>query len=327
MGGKIMAELLKEAAEGWRELISDGKYMVFYMAALMYLWYRRLQLVKKRGEHDSRAEMSWQLAVYAAFILAVAAIPPAGMALRIYQTRFYDYTWVLAYIPMTLIIAFGTVEAYMDCYKSFSDRRPWKAAGLAAVFLAVFLLCGNLQTEATGDDGAYERTSHLLKFLEERQKSGNADGICLWAPADLMTYARMQNGEITLLYGRNMWDEALNAYSYDSYSPEIEASYRWMEDCSDYLLGAALQDIQETEGGTAGETAEETTFRETADQCIKTALSSGVNCMILPEGTEREGTEAGGTEAVFQYVTAVMEKAGCDVIKEQAYGYNIFWIH
>lgn len=52
----------------------------------------------------------------------------------------------------------------------------------------------------------------------------------LWAPRQIMEMARSLDGSIALVYGRNMWDQALSAYSYDTYGPEQKALYQWMSE-------------------------------------------------------------------------------------------------
>lgn len=316
--------LLRDAAEGWRELIRDEKYMALLLAALMYLWFKRFRDIKSRRTRDKmeRDSAPFRLLFYATFILALVVAPPLGMFLRAYQTRFYDYTWVLAYIPMTLMIAYGATEAYVDCLKSGLGQSAWKAAVLAALMLAVFLLCGNLGT-GDGDAspvlpeetvmGGADETAGILELLQENE---NADEICLWAPAGFLEDVRALNGEITLLYGRNMWEKELNAYSYDTYPEQIEEAYRWMEDCSAYLLGYR----QELPGDKQylPRDLQLKNFQESTGACVKAAMSQGVNCILLPEGTD-----AAREETVFQAVTEYMEEAGYGMIKTQAYGYTI----
>ena len=303
-----MGQLLRDVTEGWRELITDGKYMTLLLVALMYLWFEGVQSIKRqgRGTRQGEEEAFWLALVYTTFILIVTVLPPVGIFLRIYQTRFYDYTWVLAYIPMTLVVAYGTTRLFIECCEGQLGRKVWKEAGLAAVILAIFVLCGNLQSEGPEAIDMDKKAAQIIDVLKERREDNNIDAVCLWAPQEVLTYVRMQDGEVTLLYGRNMWEDALNAYSYDTYLPEIEEAYNWMEECSAYLRG----DGQEKE------------FQKDTYTSVKAALSQGANCVLLP--VEADGVQEDG---VILSVMESMEKAGYNVIKDQTYGYNIFWVY
>ena len=156
--------------------------------------------------------------------------------------------------------------------------------------------------------------------------------VCLWAPREILETARMQPVAVTwmqpvetvgiesvavagqlpeLLYGRNMWDAALNAYTYDVYPEEVQQLYCWMEAFSEKArigrdeagmqktaeteMGAIAQEAEtasgmveaigkaETTGGTeevAGEKDIATQIREN----VELAFSLGANCVLLPKG-------------------------------------------
>ena len=70
-----------------------------------------------------------------------------------------------------------------------------------------------------------------------------------------------------------MWDEALNAYTYDSYSAELQELYLWMEA---YAQEAASG--EDADGQADGQTVRE------VRQKVEQAFSLGANCVLLPKG-------------------------------------------
>lgn len=111
--------------------------------------------------------------------------------------------------------------------------------------------------------------------------------ICIWAPAELLTWARTQRSGVTLLYGRNMWDPALNAYSYDVYPEELKRLYRWMEGIEEPVDSAA----EEASEGEA-DAYTESGVRERVGQ----AFALGADCVLLPK--ELPGDDAQWIEAL-----------------------------
>ena len=83
----------------------------------------------------------------------------------------------------------------------------------------------------------------------------------------------MQPDAPELLYGRNMWDIALNAYTYDVCPVEVKELYQWMEAFS---ADEAPEDEVEF-AKVSGDMTEE--IREKAQK----AFSLGVNSILLPK--------------------------------------------
>ena len=54
------------------------------------------------------------------------------------------------------------------------------------------------------------------------------DGGLLWAPTGILEYSRELRPDIPLLYGRNMWQEDMNSFSYDVYDEKAVECYNWM---------------------------------------------------------------------------------------------------
>lgn len=148
-----------------------------------------------------------------------------------------------------------------------------RSACLFALASVLVLLCGSLGQPVW--DVEKEQTQRaqcelLFTYLPVRIEGAP---LYLWGPREVMEYARVIDGSVRLIYGRNMWDEALNAYSYDVYSEQTRGLYLQM--CSLEKTGQFLMD---DEGAEAIEPQE----------AFAAAVDSGVNCIVLPDGLTPE---------------------------------------
>ena len=268
-----MRELVTNAWLGWENYISLGKLAALFWAAVLFL----LLGVRPRGSRRG-------LLLFGAVAGAACMVPVTAAVLMLYQTKFYDYQWVWSMVPMTAVTAWAAVEFAESCGKFGESGKKSSRRLIAAVLLAaVLLFCGGMrgiggsrdeagqpagpvewdsaEALASARNQAAARQQAKEVLAELREQAGERD-ICLWAPRSILEYVRELDGGIRLVYGRNMWDISLNAFSYDGYGPQLEQLYRFMEQAS----GA-----DEPGTGVPG-----------AAECVRTALDCGVNCILLP---------------------------------------------
>ena len=292
-----MQELIRNGISGWFAYTDAGKYAVLFLGVLLCYWYR-----KATGAADEPKGHLWRLMTYASITVAAVIFPLTAALLMKYQTKFYDYKWLWSVVPVTLIIAYGAAGIYLEICRRRLKGNVLKQAGLAAAGLAVIFLCGNLNVgSCEGADTAMDKV-RTAKILDKLAESGNTDTICLWAPREILAHVREQTGQIQLLYGRNMWDVALNAYAYDVYDQETIALYEWME------------------GMTEGEPTEFAKEEWTAaGVALETALNKGVNCIVIPTLSTVEVTEE-----IRSCVTDAAAKMHLTVTCKEAEGYDIY---
>lgn len=264
-----MAELLRNAWMGWFRVTGGGKLMALFLAALLYLWLHWKQ-------ENRRVLLCYGTVSALCCILPVTAVP-----LMLYQTRFYDYEWIWSIVPVTALTAYAGARVMAEYWQGFR-REAWrKGLPVTAGLLAVALLCGGWNSGGVDRDGEKawkKRTESVLEVIGagREEPSGNAKTICIWAPHRMMEYARRLDGSILLPYGRNMWDEALGAYSYDTYPEDVEKMYLWMsvveETCTedDFDFTEMILDEMEEQQLSTGE-------------CMDTARQAGVDILVLPE--------------------------------------------
>lgn len=230
-----MGESLRSAWSGWMEFADRGKLAALLAAVLCYLLLSR----KRKGPQG-------RLILYGAVTAALCVCPVTAALLMKYQTLFYDYPWIWSIVPLTVVMALGGTLFLTEQWKTGTGYRTWLYnAALTLLCAAALVLCGGLGDErasvqassptaaAASGGGEQESRARAETVLRAVKEICGTDG-CLWAPREILEYARVQENAPRLLYGRNMWDAALNAYSYDVYSEELKELYLWMEHLTDY---------------------------------------------------------------------------------------------
>ena len=251
-----MTELLKNAWLGWQQFTTGGKLPAVLMAVLLYLWL---------GGGWKRQK---GLYAYTALMMFVCIFPVSAMVLMLYQTRFYDYEWLWSLVPMTVVIAWGITEFLDERWKEFSLSRWKQGLPVTVLLLAVLVLCSGLGQTGHSRNGEQIRRNKADGVIDRVLELQDGD-ICLWAPREIMEYARERTGRLSLLYGRNMWEEALNAYTYDIYSQEFRELYLWMEN-ADPTGTVLIEDEVRGELLLKGENS------------MMAAAEAGVSCVLLP---------------------------------------------
>lgn len=228
-----MWELMERAWNGWKSYTDGGKLAALVIAAVIYL----LLGFKSKGPRG-------RLTIYAGIMILVCICPVTAAVMMQYQTAFYDYQWIWSMVPVTAVIALGGTIFLTEQWKSGNGWRSWGYNLIVtAVSVAILLLCGGLGKGSVDHLQAETDRVHGQAVLNRVQQQCDKD-VCLWAPADILEYARL-DGEMELLYGRNMWDVALNAYSYDTYSAEEVELYQWMERLDDWAIEISVAEVEE----------------------------------------------------------------------------------
>lgn len=263
---------------GWVNFIQDGKYVALAMAVLLFYWFG-----EKRQETDGDAEGAEAqhgsarkvLYVYGTILVIACICPLTAAVLMKYQTRFYDYQWIWSLAPVTLLIAVGATGLYLQYVDKL--KRNAKMV-LIACGVALLILAGR-KGAPIEDSVDKEQLATAKAVLEQitAQDDGAESTICLWAPKEIMTYARALQGEVLLPYGRDMWDAHLGAYSYDTYSAEAEDLYRYMSAVEEWGTYNPI-----------GTDAEGTQSVLNGDKYITQAADMGVTHILLPKNIASE---------------------------------------
>lgn len=247
-----MTELQNNAWLGWQNFTDAGKLAALLAASLIFL----LMTYKKVTQKT--------LVLYTTAAAVCCVVPVTAAVLMLYQTKFYDYQWIWSLVPMTAVIAYGGVSFLSECWPGFRISEWKKGVPVLALLLAILLFCSGMgKTDVDGNNSEAERKA-AEKVLTQIRTEMQEEEICLWAPKAILEYARETDASIKLLYGRNMWDQWLNAYAYDAYSEDMVSLYQWME-----------------EPALAGEAQDEAPVAR-----VRMALEAGTNCILLPENVD-----------------------------------------
>ena len=162
---------------------------------------------------------------------------------------------------------------------------------VTAGLLLLAYLCsgpGGADPDRRSAEDRKAETEGLLEIIKTEEET-----VCLWAPQDIMQYVRAVDGSVLLPYGRDMWQEALGAYSYDTYPADIKKMYRWMCIVEEYRTedGIVKTDVLR-------EAMEEQKL--STGSCLDAAKRAGVNFLALPDDADitllNEVTEYIGAE-------------------------------
>lgn len=252
-----MTELLRNAWSGWFRFAEAGKLGALLLAALLYLGLSG----RWREQREGRT-----LFFYTATMTACCILPVTAAVLMLYQTRFYDYEWLWSLVPMTAVTAWAGTDLLGRSWKGFQWNQWRKGIPVTALMLAVLALCSGLRSTEISREAQQERRERAWQVLEAVE---NREEVFLWAPREILEYARESDGAFKLLYGRNMWEASLGAYAYDAYPQEIQNLYLWMENVEE-TGNAAVEDVLRGEMLLKGES------------CMAEAVEAGVNCILLP---------------------------------------------
>lgn len=253
-----MRELMKNAQMGWLQYTNDGKFAALLLVALLLFWFGQKEV---RGKNRT---LIW----YTTIMAIVCICPVTAMLLMKYQTKFYDYQWIWNLVPVTAVIALAVTifwSSMMEKYgKTYGDS--CKKIGITLALIALICVSGSMKNpiDITETGGKEQKAAEMI--LAKISETGPAGECMIWAPKEIMEWARSLNGQVQLPYGRNMWDEALNAYVYDVYGSERVALYEWMTRVEE--TGAAEEEVGKV--------------------CLDMAEMLGVTHVVLPKGTEPE---------------------------------------
>ena len=241
-----MLKLLQTAWTGWRDLTTAGKIPGLLLAILLFVWFR-----KRRGEEQRT------FLFYTTIMTVLCILPLTAVLFMQYQTKFYDYEWIWSLVPMTAMIAFGGVLLIEDCRQMLHDRSIWVRGAFGACLFGILVLCSGfgLESSKLADEAAErDRAYRLYAYLEEAVPGGQYR---IWAPKEILAYSRIGWADCVPLYGRNLWDKHLNAYTYDTYPEELEQLQLWIDG-----------DLERGEW--------------TDERCAAYLLETDVSCIVLP---------------------------------------------
>lgn len=223
-----MIEFLSVFMQNFSEEMRAGKYLALIIVGVLFLWlmgkYKKLQGTRI-------------LLLYGISICLAVLIPVSGFVLAKYQTLFFSYRHLLLllfpmiFIPWALVETLENGLGHMKRNAEEGDlvrEKPWITRFLGVVVAAgLLLVSGNMLTEGVDTEFTLAKEkvpTRVMEVLELLEK-----GDVLVAPNEVLEYARSYDGDLRLIYGRDMWQPALKAYTYHTYDEAACQIYEWMQ--------------------------------------------------------------------------------------------------
>ncbi len=242
-----MKMLMDAMRAGWQQYAGSGMYIGIFFVAMLFLWLVCYNKFSKEGKNGKR-----MLFYYALAITALVLFPGSAFLLLKYQTAFFTYSQLFLLIPMLPVMALAMTEfltwvrEHMSAHKDTPEwikARPWICEAAALIVLsAVLCMAGSLSAanEVTGATrGSVKVPENVLQVFKtlETDEEINLGKDVIAAPDEVLEYARAYSGEFKLLYGRNMWQKELNAYTYDTYNGDLQKLHAWLNSTVYGLFG------------------------------------------------------------------------------------------
>lgn len=220
-----MSELINSMQSALELAGGSPGLTALFLAGLIALWNQ-----KYRGDQQY-GNLFW----YGAIALFVVISPFFLMLVSEFLPELatdYMMLWILPVVPVILITG---VNAF-----SFQRTKKERLLFLVA-FLAIMLLAGTSAYTRNQykiiENAEYIPDSELemiLKVEEYRQQNG-METVLLWAPQDIMKYARVYSGDIYLLYGKDLWLGSMDSQMHQIYEEWQREAYIYMENAPLYL--------------------------------------------------------------------------------------------
>lgn len=242
-----MKTLMDAMRAGWQQYAEGGMYIGIFFVAVLFLW---LVCYNKFSKEDKNGKKI--LFFYALGITALVLFPGTVFLLLKYQTAFFTYSQLFLLIPILPVMAWAMTEflvwvrEYVPMQKGTPEwvkRKPWICEAAVVVLLAVVLcMAGSLSfaNEVTkGASGSVKVPENVLQVLVALETDEDIDlsKDVIVAPDEVLEYARAYSGEFKLLYGRNMWQKELGAFTYDTYNGDLQKLHAWLNSTVYGLFG------------------------------------------------------------------------------------------
>lgn len=233
-----MKELIEAMRAGWQQYAEGGMYIGVFFVALLFLWLVCYNKFSLNGYKEKKVLFDYTL-----IITILILFPVSTFVLLKYQTTFFTYSQLFLMIPIAPVMAWGLTEFFMWLREyllarketpGFIKRKPWICeVAMVAVLAAVLWMAGTLSFANEATDAASngekmpEEVLQVLQVLQSDEDIDLSTDVIL-ATDEILEYARAYSGDMKLLYGRDMWQEELKAYTYDVYPEELVELHEWL---------------------------------------------------------------------------------------------------
>lgn len=237
----------------WLEFNTQSKLLGVLAVALLFLWLG--------GDYKKHEGFFWLTGLS----FALCLFPPTAYLLQLYQSLIYHGAWIYTLIPVIPMIGYAVVTFILEYTSDRQRKHLEKWAVVAAVLAILVLSVGNTKEDFVEENHNRQMklTAEILDAAQELAGMSGLENLVLWAPEEILQYARIVKPEVALYYGRDMWEKGLEYFTDDRYTSECRQDYEWMKNNADIYAVRQESDYQ-------------------GARRIHNALKGGVNCVILP---------------------------------------------
>lgn len=204
---------------GWLDFVGYTKIVGLFFVIVIALWL--MGIWQKKGTFF----------VASVLCTVLCLIPFSAAVLQVYQTPFYEYSWIWALVPMIPFLAYGATEIYGQLWveKKLPRQTRILMTGMGVLICVLCISFTGPGMQETSKKKAMEETKQVLETVAEYGDDILQDELTLWAPKEIISYARMFAPQIRLYYGRDMWQKELDVFTDDRYSEKQQEDFAWME--------------------------------------------------------------------------------------------------
>lgn len=289
-----------QAYNGLVQYVSSNGFFVILVSVLLFFW------LSEKKDTDKKTN---RLLVYTVLMLVILICPLSAVAVMIYQTAFYDYAWAWSMVPLTIVSAYGIAVFWSK------ESRKWRRIGIMVVTVLILCLIGNqgmIQRASAQDITSRRQTKEILQEIHsfDAQKEW-----VVWAPKRILQEIRRYDGQVMLVYGKDMWDEKSGSYDYEAYSQEMTDAYLWLEEAMEY---AQLAGNLEKPAEAIRQLDELYKWSDNAEYTVEQILKAGANTIIWPNIM---------SEYMEDTISAILQKKGLEFQKAYTQDYTIYVVH
>ncbi len=211
-----MSELAKVISHVLETEKLHGKYSGLFLLALLFLWMIPKDLSGRRGK-----KLALFALVQTGFVLCVPLLFFFQKTLG-FGENFWEYLWT---VPVLTVIAYTVVEV------SAVQKNRQIFWGAALVCLVTIALSGTLlpfKSDVEKKRYASPEVGQVLSMVQSQEEYFGGK-VLLLAPDEILEQARAVDGNIHLLYGRDMWESGANTAVADEYGQDLKLLYEKMQ--------------------------------------------------------------------------------------------------
>ena len=129
------------------------------------------------------------------------------------------------------------------------------------------------------DETEFEKAEIIAEAIEE---ISDGERVLVWGPEFVMENVRLFSKNIYPIYGRDMFEESMKAYTYDSYG-EDEIFLCEVMSAMEAKSAETVESEADTEHASDGKSL---TSIETIEEAVDIAMGRGTLAILIPAGAE-----------------------------------------